>query len=117
MCLGEPDWLGPAALGVKPAAAQLGCGDHSLGRRSPRATGALLDRHAELTFAHMAVWASDSYDGIPAGVVHVKRTDDFGRPSGPVCGAPAEGLWYFAAVDIDQVPPEGRCPVCAAQQQ
>jgi hypothetical protein len=29
----------------------------------------------------VAVWASDSFDGVPAGIVHRNDDDVFGRPS------------------------------------
>jgi Phage capsid family len=62
----------------------------------------------------VAVWASDSFDGIPAGTVHRNDDDDeYGRPNGPVCGARGR-LFYFASRTVDDVPPAWRCPDCSA---
>jgi hypothetical protein len=60
----------------------------------------------------MAVWATDSYDGVPSGVVHRRGDDAYGRPDGTACGTPAAGLWFFASVNIGEVPPSWRCPDC-----
>jgi hypothetical protein len=58
------------------------------------------------------VWATDSFHGTPAGVVHRRGDDDFGGPDGTACGTPAAGLWFFAGVSIADIPPTWRCPVC-----
>ena len=60
----------------------------------------------------MAVWATDGFDGVPAGTVHRQGDDSFGRPDGTGCGAPTAGLWFFASRSIDEVPPSWRCPDC-----
>jgi hypothetical protein len=60
----------------------------------------------------VGVWASDSFDGIPAGTVHRNDDDEHGRPSQPVCGARGR-LFYFASSTVDDVPPTWRCPDCA----
>jgi rubredoxin len=60
----------------------------------------------------VAVWATDSVNGLPAGVVHLNGHDSYGRPGGPACGARA--LRFFAGVDLDDVPPRWRCPDCGA---
>jgi hypothetical protein len=54
------------------------------------------------------VWATDSFDGLPAGVVHLQGDDDYGRPDGTACGASAVGLWFFASRSLDDVPPSDR---------
>jgi hypothetical protein len=61
----------------------------------------------------VAVWATDSFDGIPAGVVHRRGDDDYGWPDGTACGISAVGLWFFGNVTIDEIPPSWRCPDCA----
>lgn len=59
----------------------------------------------------MGVWASDSFDGIPAGLVHRNDDDEYGRPAGPACGA--RGGFYFASRSLEDVPPGWRCPESA----
>jgi hypothetical protein len=59
----------------------------------------------------VAVWATDSFDGIPAGTVHLNDDDEYGRPSRPVCGA-SDRLFYFASRTVEDVPPSWRCPEC-----
>jgi hypothetical protein len=60
----------------------------------------------------VAVWATDSFHGLPAGVVHRNADDGYGRPGDAACGASTAGLWYFASVDVADVPPTWRCPDC-----
>jgi len=63
----------------------------------------------------VAVWATDSFDGLPAGVVHELAGDVFGRPLDTVCGARTAGLFFFAGRSLDDVPPSWRCEACAAR--
>ncbi len=59
------------------------------------------------------MWATDSFDGILAGIVHLNDDDEYGRPSQPVCGFRGR-LFYFASRTVEDVPPERRCPDCGA---
>jgi hypothetical protein len=58
----------------------------------------------------MGAWTSDSFDGIPAGLVHRNDDDEYGRPAGPACGA--GGGYYFASRSLEDVPPSWRCVDC-----
>jgi hypothetical protein len=62
----------------------------------------------ELLFGGVAVWATDSFDGVPAGTVHRNGGDDsYGRPMWPACGAEGR-LFYFASRSLEDVPPAWR---------
>jgi hypothetical protein len=64
-------------------------------------------------FARVGVWATDSYNGTPAGTIHRNADDDYGRPAGPACGATGR-LFYFAFRTLDDVSPVWRCRACGA---
>jgi hypothetical protein len=57
----------------------------------------------------VAVWATDSFHGTPAGTVHRNADDSHGRSDSPACGARGV-FYYFARRTLDDVPPGWRCP-------
>ena len=60
----------------------------------------------------MAVWATDSFNGVPAGLVHRNANDSYGRPHEPALGS----FYYFANLAFEDVPPSWRCPDCEVGQ-
>jgi hypothetical protein len=69
----------------------------------------LTNPEAELC-SSAAVWATDSFHGLPAGTVY-RNGDEVGdgRPQRPACGARGP-FFYFAGRSLEDVPASWRCP-------